>query len=217
MPITLQCDCGKKFKVVDDLAGKRVKCPECKEIVNVPGGIQAREPPPDDEDEGEDYDDRPARVKKKKKKRAKSGSKLGLWIAVAAGVVVLGFCCIGMGVGGYILLGAKSAERTLVGRWQVDAQAQQKNDPNPLINDATAKNTTMEFESNGTLRATDVGMTFTRQWKQVKTDGKVITIEISGGGIPNTVIATVTIIDNDHIRYQAPTLFGHSLYLKRIS
>jgi len=37
VPISVQCDCGKHFKVLDDLAGKRVKCPACEKIVAVPG------------------------------------------------------------------------------------------------------------------------------------------------------------------------------------
>ena len=54
--------------VRDELAGKLVKCPECKEALRVPGGEDEEEPPRrrsqavrrgrDDED---DYDDRPAR------------------------------------------------------------------------------------------------------------------------------------------------------------
>lgn len=38
MPIPLGCDsCGKKLKVKDQLAGKAIRCPQCKEILRVPG------------------------------------------------------------------------------------------------------------------------------------------------------------------------------------
>jgi len=36
MPITVACDCGKRFGVRDEAAGKRVRCPGCSEPVNVP-------------------------------------------------------------------------------------------------------------------------------------------------------------------------------------
>lgn len=40
MPITIKCDCGKKFAVGDQHAGKRVRCPGCKSVHSVvaPGG-----------------------------------------------------------------------------------------------------------------------------------------------------------------------------------
>jgi len=38
MAIIVRCDCGKKFKAKDSLAGKRVRCPGCKEPVRVEAG-----------------------------------------------------------------------------------------------------------------------------------------------------------------------------------
>jgi len=78
MTIQFRCDCGRQLKVKDELAGRRVKCPECSEVLTVPeeGGeaIQAARPaerakpqrrPRDedelDEDEQEDEEDRPRR------------------------------------------------------------------------------------------------------------------------------------------------------------
>jgi hypothetical protein len=37
MPILLSCACGKKFRVNDNLAGKRIKCPGCAAVLAVPG------------------------------------------------------------------------------------------------------------------------------------------------------------------------------------
>src|SRR5690349_15534846 len=42
MPILVACKCGKKLRVKDELAGKRVKCPGCAQVVTVPA---AEEPP----------------------------------------------------------------------------------------------------------------------------------------------------------------------------
>ena len=36
MAIIFDCECGKKLKAKDDLAGKKVKCPDCKKAVLVP-------------------------------------------------------------------------------------------------------------------------------------------------------------------------------------
>lgn len=36
MPIDLSCDCGRALRVKDELAGKRIRCPECKSILAVP-------------------------------------------------------------------------------------------------------------------------------------------------------------------------------------
>jgi hypothetical protein len=43
MPISVQCGCGKALKVRDDLAGKKIKCPGCQAVVEVPapgGGLE---------------------------------------------------------------------------------------------------------------------------------------------------------------------------------
>jgi hypothetical protein len=53
MPIHLACACGKELNVREDLAGKKVRCPECQAVVPVP---PADRPRPDREEE-----DRPAR------------------------------------------------------------------------------------------------------------------------------------------------------------
>ena len=39
--IQFSCSCGKAMQVKDELAGKRVRCPECSSVVSVPGGAAA--------------------------------------------------------------------------------------------------------------------------------------------------------------------------------
>jgi hypothetical protein len=36
MPVVIDCECGKKLRVADEQAGKRVRCPSCKGVVAVP-------------------------------------------------------------------------------------------------------------------------------------------------------------------------------------
>src|SRR5262245_16818662 len=47
MPIDVQCeDCGKKLRLRDDLAGKRIKCPGCGEALTVPAMLEEIEDEP---------------------------------------------------------------------------------------------------------------------------------------------------------------------------
>lgn len=44
MPITFACSCGKTLRVKDDLAGRWVRCPACKETAIVPETAMAPKP-----------------------------------------------------------------------------------------------------------------------------------------------------------------------------
>jgi len=37
MPIKVKCECGKRINVLDDHAGRQVRCPSCMSMVAVPG------------------------------------------------------------------------------------------------------------------------------------------------------------------------------------
>lgn len=37
MPISVQCACGHKLNVPDNLAGKQGKCPKCQQLIKIPG------------------------------------------------------------------------------------------------------------------------------------------------------------------------------------
>ena len=43
MPISVTCPCGKKLNAPDTLAGKRAKCPVCKELVEIPEPLEVIE------------------------------------------------------------------------------------------------------------------------------------------------------------------------------
>jgi hypothetical protein len=36
MPIPLTCTCGRSLRLKDDLAGRKVRCPECRDVLTVP-------------------------------------------------------------------------------------------------------------------------------------------------------------------------------------
>jgi hypothetical protein len=41
MPIKVSCSCGANFAAKDELAGKTVKCPKCKQPLAIPAGVAA--------------------------------------------------------------------------------------------------------------------------------------------------------------------------------
>jgi hypothetical protein len=47
MPISLTCDCGRNLRVKDELAGRKIRCPACAEVLAVP----RPRPATDEEDE----------------------------------------------------------------------------------------------------------------------------------------------------------------------
>jgi len=63
MSILLSCRCGKKLRVKEELAGKKVKCPGCAAIVPVPA--PAAEPPEPPEEEQEEPEPPPPPRSKK--------------------------------------------------------------------------------------------------------------------------------------------------------
>jgi hypothetical protein len=61
MPISLTCSCGKSLRIKEELAGRKVRCPGCRDILTVPEFEAEPEPEPElleavaaDPEEGED-------------------------------------------------------------------------------------------------------------------------------------------------------------------
>jgi hypothetical protein len=91
MSITGTCPfCAEDWRVSDDRAGERTRCPSCGKRVTIPGG-----------DEPEDEEEAPARNKttsvRKKRRRARDGCRSrGLsWV----GPVLMGLLLIALGIG----------------------------------------------------------------------------------------------------------------------
>jgi hypothetical protein len=49
MVIPLECSCGQSYQIKDDLAGRRVRCPGCQQVLSVPA------PEPERETEADTY------------------------------------------------------------------------------------------------------------------------------------------------------------------
>lgn len=84
MPISIACSCGKKYRVKETLAGKKIRCADCAELIKVPAQ-EAEEDAEFDEfaglppargrnDDDEDEPALPPRVKRRSKP-AKSAVK----------------------------------------------------------------------------------------------------------------------------------------------
>jgi hypothetical protein len=201
MAINVECECGKSFKVKDELAGKKVKCPACQAVNLVPQG---------GDDDG-DADAPPSRRGEKKK-----GSKTMLFVGLGAGVVVLGCCCISIGVGSYFLFFSGGPEKQIVGKWTVDMDEYKKSKdyqdkikdlPEGAQKEAMIKmmtdlmaSLTLEIKSDNTMSMTEPmsKTTQTGKWKHVSTKDKIVTIEMTQEG-KKTETNKIKVVDSDHI------------------
>jgi hypothetical protein len=114
MSIYVACDCGKEFNVRDELAGRKVRCPSCQAVLEVPAADEdvAAGPPPrsgqrpafrdDDEDEA------PPRRRRRKRDQPKSNAML--FALLGGGALLLSCCCLGLGAGGYFLFFADKSK-----------------------------------------------------------------------------------------------------------
>ncbi len=86
MTIHVRCDCGKKLKLRDSLAGKQVRCPDCEDVLEVPEGDTTF----DDLDDYEDERPRRASGNSRGRKRApakSSGSNSLVIVLVVGGLL----------------------------------------------------------------------------------------------------------------------------------
>ncbi|QDU03592.1 hypothetical protein V6x_33140 [Gimesia chilikensis] len=106
MTISFECrQCGKKYKVGDDKAGKKIKCKECEAVMKipVPAGDDFLEA--FDEEEEMDYSPPTRRRKKSPAKPAKSKRKKQTASKVKPGpLIAIGAVVLLLGGGGYFLL-----------------------------------------------------------------------------------------------------------------
>ena len=115
MPIDITCTCGKKLRLKESLQGKRIRCPECDDVLVVPekrsspvkrkANSRRRKPQrknrPPVVEQVEDYDDfeppLPPTKKRKKKRRKESRFPAAALIAVVSVVALVS----GVGILGY--------------------------------------------------------------------------------------------------------------------
>jgi hypothetical protein len=199
MPIAVSCTCGKDFYVKEELAGKKIKCPGCQAVVQVPAGgaptVSVQEPQPlkaEVIEDGpvvakivpkaasvveDDFDNEPRKVSKKKKRRSdKQSSKTLLFVLAGGGVLLLGLCCIGGGILGYflVLAGPGDPEKEIVGKWQYDGVW------GTHIHFGTAPS--LEFKADGSFNqiTNNTAIRYDNgKWKVISKKGTSITVEVT--------------------------------------
>jgi hypothetical protein len=106
MAINVVCDCGKEFKVKDDLAGKKIKCPACQSVLGVPAAgedVAAAPSPSAGKRVVADEDVAAGPPRKRAGHGQEPKSRTMLFALIGGGVLLLGCCCLGVGVGGFFL------------------------------------------------------------------------------------------------------------------
>lgn len=113
MAITVKCDCGKTMKLKDNAAGKRLRCPSCSAVVDVPEQDEFVDAFEEEEViEEDDYDSRPSRRESNSRSRSggrsrkpapKKSASSGLIIGLAVG----GGAALVLGLAVFMFLGRK--------------------------------------------------------------------------------------------------------------
>jgi hypothetical protein len=116
MAISTSCPCcQQRLKLADNLAGKRVRCPKCQQIVCVPSAAEslpraavlddASVPADVPEKEGRsDRGESRSQEKPRKRKKLQPPSKVGFSWAVGIFVGILALVCISLGLGIWFLM-----------------------------------------------------------------------------------------------------------------
>lgn len=102
MPVQVECECGRTYRVPDSKRGERIRCNDCGAALRVPSG-------------------RGAKTRRPAGRRSKSRSEPPKWAPAAkyAGAVLLGLCFTSLAVG-RVLLARFFPEKVGAG---VDAEA----------------------------------------------------------------------------------------------
>jgi hypothetical protein len=184
MAISVTCDCGKRLSVKDEMLGMRVRCPICKSSLQVPENGRG-----------------PGKLGSKGNGKKKGGNMM--LIAAGLGVLVLGFCCVGLvGVGGwwFFLRGPSGQDAKIVGKWVADVESPKKGPPKGFDDLAKfAMGGDIEFKADGTVIDNTPMTPITQgKWKTVSTKGDVVTVELSQA--PFTKKLDIKVVDNDHLK-----------------
>ena len=193
MSIQVTCECGRTLSLKDELEGKRIKCPSCKNSLTVTG---------DEADSGVQKK-RPANGNGKsngKSNGAKKASSKALFAVVGVGVALLGCCCLGGG--GFSAWwfwptgSSGSLEKQIVGKWIADVEMPKKGGK---LDDIMkfAMGGDIEFKADGTaIDHTPMTPIVNGKWKALASKGDVITVELSEGPVAKKLDIKVVSADS---------------------
>jgi uncharacterized Zn ribbon protein len=189
MAINVVCDCGKEFKVKDEIAGKRVKCPACQTVLTVPAAEEEEAPRPKAGKKAsafEDLSDGDEVVSRKGAKK-KGSSKTLLFVGLGCGLLLLCVGCPSIGAALWFFVFNKTGapEKVLVGKWKIDIEETKK-----ILPESEKKNAdfglalmaavVFEFKDDKTFSIGLPGLGDAKgKWKVLSTKGDTATIELT--------------------------------------
>lgn len=205
MPLTVACICGKTLQLKDELAGKKIKCPACQAVVEVPAAQAPTaatmiddEPPPARKPrrvvEDDDEEDEAPRPKKKSRKPL-------LFLGLGCGVLTLGMCCIGGGIFATVLyLRGSGAE--VVGKWEAEGVVNDKGD---FLTKTNLNGMSYEFDSLSGYRKAQGVQSIKGGWRVSKRADNKIFLELTpeGAGLARHTVE-IRLVDQDHIDVKHP-------------
>src|SRR5712691_3845692 len=108
MSISVRCQCGKKYSVSDDKAGKRIRCRACDQVIEVPDDRWGDDDEVYAEDaaEADEFDQtsrrrsRPSRSRPPRRQPSNNALPLIIAGAVVGGLLVLGVAVFAFRVAG---------------------------------------------------------------------------------------------------------------------
>lgn len=166
MPVVVQCNCGKKYRIGDDRAGRKLRCRECGGVIQIPVSKPTEEWDEFD-DFGDDYgtvaapprkqsaakSQRKSRNGQKKSAAAGGGMSPGVKFGIAGGIVVV---TAGIVVGILMMRGIIGGGRD---KAQANAESAENGYPTGSIQtgdgqlDSGEEATALAFSPNGKLLA----------------------------------------------------------------
>jgi hypothetical protein len=201
MPMSATCRCGKRLRVKDELAGKRVKCPACGAVLPTPKSPAAKvvtlpkapstaasaaPEEPASHAAANQSADVAAKPPKKEQVREKRSHKVMLFVGVGAAVLLCGFGVCGFGLWYFVLKGtSETSGEFMVGKWELDAEATRSANPGKA-SDVRDGESSLDIRSRGSdysimRKYPNMGLGST--WKVVSRSGDALILESYSGSV----------------------------------
>src|SRR5262245_1925927 len=186
MPIAVACACGNLFRVKDELAGKRVRCPACQGTVNVgaatepapaapsPASVRTGRPAPAPVPAEED--DYAEEAPRKKRRGQKKSSAVLLWSLVGGGVALIAAAVVVVLI---LVLGGSSPERQLVGTWKIDLEETKKVNQAVALGGALMNPFVIDFRDDGTGTLTIGAKSDSGKWKVTNVKDNKLMVDLT--------------------------------------
>jgi hypothetical protein len=206
MPLHVKCSCGTTVEVPDQSDGTPLGCPTCRNLLPLALPAKATRRPRLTVVEEEDDDDLPpsrSRTKKKAYPR-KAATPWGLIAGIGIGALAL-LLLIGVAVY-YFGFSKSTSEEQLVGDWEMDPEPVQQAVLQNPFGAGFMPLVTMSFRKDHTYKLNFM-IEMEGRWSVVSRDGNKLKVKmvmsVFGLDQDNPPTATITMIDKDHLQFDA--------------